>query len=277
MDNMLESAKRQYIAMNKYLKVEEFMKSCSSLVREDLVRDIIKVKSMYENKDKLKELINVLEMREKSNKITLSELNQLEESLTKVNDTLINVYRGLSEDRGSVRTEFASMFEALVYFVLKEYKEVTKLEYEKEFNISGGVITPDFYLNDKRIVEVKVNRKAVIRNNTKYLKVDANLFKVYLSNTEEEFKLNSKGGEYSVGALLYTLNNYKGYEVDEENINILYAKLDDMIMYSDKSLEYDVMYFKQSKKSMVLSYTRNLKEMVGTILSYITRLQYKLK
>lgn len=274
---MLESAKRQYIAMNKYLKVEEFMKSCSSLVREDLVRDIIKVKSMYENKDKLKELINVLEMREKSNKITLSELNQLEESLTKVNDTLINVYRGLSEDRGSVRTEFASMFEALVYFVLKEYKEVTKLEYEKEFNISGGVITPDFYLNDKRIVEVKVNRKAVIRNNTKYRKVDANLFKVYLSNTEEEFKLNSKGGEYSVGALLYTLNNYKGYEVDEENINILYAKLDDMIMYSDKSLEYDVMYFKQSKKSMVLSYTRNLKEMVGTILSYITRLQYKLK
>lgn len=263
---MLKNASKKYIKLNRYLDVETFNTPCRELIREDLVHRVIKVDTMFDNRKQLHTLLKLLQAKVSKGLATYGELFKIEHQLTKNLNELSTTHRYLLEDSGSVRGEFSQLFEALVYFTLDQFSEITKLEYEKPFKISGGRITPDFYFNSNRIVEVKLKSCSNFRNKDKYTLVDKDMLKVYLSNVESKFNLN-QSGTVTIGSMIHALEGRDN--VNQENVKLIKSKMEEMIVYEEKSLEYDTRYLKSSRKENTINQIHHIKNRTNNVLNYI--------
>src|SRR5699024_6608756 len=117
-----------------------------------------------------------------------------EEEWGRIYQKLGEVYQFLTDDwvkefdaRHNPWDEVSEVFEALVYQVLTKYEEVKEIVYEPELYVRGKLITPDFVINNNRIVEAKLSKNSQFKNVSKYREMDSKLIKVFLSKKKQTF------------------------------------------------------------------------------------------
>lgn len=114
--------------------------------------------------------------------------------------------------------------ELIVYRTLIKCK--LSVDYEKEFNVLGRCITPDFYLRDlNRLVEVKLTRNLTdFKNKRIYRMVDKDLLVVYISDVKNSCEDNkdakdlNTGGKISIYNYIELLEEKYGVSLEEEYV-----------------------------------------------------------
>lgn len=221
---------------NKYLNMELLKIDLDELSKRRVIGKIELIDKMYENKNQLDLVHDLL----------TSGLTLEEEEWIGIRDKLEESYKfftqdwvkELEENTNNPAEEFAKIFEALVYQVLK--KGVTgEIEYEPEILVGGKRFTPDFIINGRRIVEAKLSDKGAFKNRDKYVRFDVNMIKVYLSSVEHRYDMIS-GGSCSIATLIKIseVSSRKDFSQERE----MMAK---MIKHTKSMFEYKNMVIKK--------------------------------